>query len=245
MDLGAGLPARQPERMVRSNDFGQPVGPLLPDFYPCERPRHVRLSGTWCDLEPLAPEHADDLFEACSEDDGRMWTYLSFGPFGTADALYDALETLGREHDWIGFAIRVDARVVGVAHYMRIEPAAASVEVGAVVFSPRLQRTTAATEAMFRMADRAFREGYRRYEWKCDALNAASWRAAERLGFSHEGVHRNARVYKGRSRDTAWFSILDTEWPRLRAGFERWLRPDNFDEGGKQRRSLASCFAPA
>ncbi len=128
---------------------------------------------------------------------------------------------------------------VGVAAYMRIDAANGVIEVGHLNFSPRLQATTAATEAMYLMMRRAFDElGYRRYEWKCDSLNEASRRAASRLGFRFEGVFRQAVVYKGRNRDTAWYSVLDSEWPALKAGFERWLSPDNFDENGCQRRKL-------
>jgi len=134
-------------------------------------------------------------------------------------------------------------KAVGVAAYMRIDRDNGVIEVGHLNFSPRLQATTAATEAMYLMMRRAFDElGYRRYEWKCDSLNEGSRRAAVRLGFVFEGIFRQAVVYKGRNRDTAWYSVLDSEWPALRAGFERWLSPDNFDEAGRQRRTLADLF---
>jgi len=145
--------------------------------------------------------------------------------------------------DPLFFAI-VDAasgRAAGIGSYLRIGPASGSIEVGHLQFSPRLQRTPAATEAMQLMMCNAFELGYRRYEWKCDALNAASRRAAERLGFRFEGVFRQATVYKGRSRDTAWYSIIDQEWPGLERAFRMWLEPGNFDHDGRQRRSLADC----
>jgi RimJ/RimL family protein N-acetyltransferase len=129
-------------------------------------------------------------------------------------------------------------RATGIASYLRIEPAHGTIEVGHLAFSPLLQRTAAATEAMYLMMKHAFELGYRRYEWKCDALNAASRRAAERLGFRFEGVFRQAVVYKGRNRDTAWYSIIDREWPGREAAFLAWLDPTNFDSHGRQRRSL-------
>ena len=144
-------------------------------------------------------------------------------------------------------AARVDletTEAVGVASYLRIDPVAGSIEVGHINYSPKLQRTVAATEAMYLMMRRAFELGYRRYEWKCDSLNAPSRAAAQRYGFSFEGTFRQAWVYKGRSRDSAWFSIIDTEWPALREAFERWLAPENFDAAGQQRVSLASLTAP-
>jgi RimJ/RimL family protein N-acetyltransferase len=147
---------------------------------------------------------------------------------GKADPLFYAIVDLEQ------------GRAVGVAAYLRIEPSAGSIEVGHINYSPLLQRTPAATEAMFLMMERVFDLGYRRYEWKCDALNEPSRTAAERLGFSYEGTFRHATVYKGRNRDTAWFSITDTEWPMLRRAFQSWLQPDNFDEQMRQRRSLRS-----
>ncbi|MFK7986331.1 MAG: GNAT family N-acetyltransferase [Sandaracinaceae bacterium] len=223
--------------MTRFDEFALPIGPAV-EFEPPARPRSGAMKGRYCTLEPLALAHAEPLFDAFAEDDGRMWTYLSFGPFERVAELSALLHGVLEQGEWVGFAIRTDRGIVGAAHYMEINPRAGSVEVGAVTFSPRLQRTAAATEAMFLMADRAFEDGYRRYEWKCDSLNAASWRAAERLGFQHEGTLRNARVYKGRSRDTAYFSMLDSEWPELRPGFECWLDPSNFDPDGQQRQKL-------
>ena len=140
---------------------------------------------------------------------------------------------------------RANGRATGVASYLRIEERAGVIEVGHINYAPPLQRTPASTEAMYLMMRRVFDElGYRRYEWKCDALNAPSRAAARRLGFRFEGIFRQATVYKGRNRDTAWFSVLDSEWPALKAAFERWLSPENFDEDGRQRQSLASLTVP-
>jgi RimJ/RimL family protein N-acetyltransferase len=151
---------------------------------------------------------------------------------------------MGEAHrgaDPLFFAIveRAANRPVGMAAYLRIMPAAGSIEVGAIHYSPLLAGTTGATEAMYLMMKRAFELGYRRYEWKCDSLNAPSRVAARRLGFTYEGTFRQAAVYKGRTRDTAWFSIVNSEWPRLREVFERWLDPENFDVDGRQRSRLS------
>jgi RimJ/RimL family protein N-acetyltransferase len=200
------------------------------------------MSGRWCRVEPLdVDRHAAELHEANLDDPGGVnWTYLSSEPFRDLDA-YRAWLTRIDTGDPFFHAI-VDARTnkaVGVAAFLRIDPANGVIEVGHINYSPRLQRTVAATEAMYLMMRRVFDElGYRRYEWKCDDRNAASRAAAERLGFTFEGVFRQALVYKGRNRDTAWFSMLDSEWPARRAEFERWLDPENFDDHGTQRTRL-------
>jgi RimJ/RimL family protein N-acetyltransferase len=169
-----------------------------------------------------------------------MWTYLFSGPFSSEQEFTGWLETREDSLDPLYFAIvdEVAGRATGLASYLRIEPAHGSIEVGHLAFSPLLQRTRAATEAMYLMMKHAFDLGYRRYEWKCDALNAASRRAAERLGFTFEGIFRQAVVYKGRNRDTAWYSVIDREWPARAAAFEDWLAPANFDADGRQRRPL-------
>ena len=201
-------------------------------------------------VEPVDPDrHAADLHAANSLDsNGRNWTYLSRDGFADLEAYRDWLVTMTQADDPVLHAI-VDAstgKAVGVAAYMRIDPEMGAIEVGNLNFSPLLQRTRLATEAMFLMMRRAFDElGYRRYEWKCDSLNAPSRRAAERLGFSFEGIFRQAIVYKGRNRDTAWFSIVDREWPALRGAFEQWLSTTNFDESGRQRRRLADLIERA
>lgn len=220
-----------------------PVGFPVPDWTPRPSPPATPMIGRWCRVEPLDVEHhAADLHEANLDDpEGRNWTYLSSPPFGELDAYRAWLTKMNAAGDPMFHAI-VDAatgKAVGVAAFLRIDRANGVIEVGHINYSPRLQRTAAATEAMYLMMRRVFDElGYRRYEWKCDALNAASRAAAERLGFSYEGTFRQALVYKARNRDSAWFSMLEREWPAIRARFERWLEPSNFDEEGRQRTRL-------
>jgi RimJ/RimL family protein N-acetyltransferase len=205
------------------------------------------MRGRYCTVEPLDVErHGAELYAAISLDrEGRNWTYLPAGPFADAAAYLAWLEQRAAGADPMFYAI-VDAtgKPVGTAAYQRMDPANGVVEVGNINYSPRLQRTRAATEAIYLMMRRAFELGYRRYEWKCDALNAPSRAAAQRYGFSFEGVFRQAIVVKGRTRDSAWFSVIDGEWPALRAAHERWLAPENFDAEGRQRVSLSSLTAP-
>jgi RimJ/RimL family protein N-acetyltransferase len=230
------------EPTAHQNRYGQPIGPPLPDWKPRLHPRHTELCGRLCRLEPLADRHVRALHAAYAEDaDGRNWTYLPYGPFTSADDYAAFVRRATRGDDPLFYAIVLEAshRPVGVASYLRIEPAMGVIEVGHLCYSPALQRSPAATEAMYLMMRRVFDElGYRRYEWKCDSLNAPSRRAAERLGFRYEGTFRQMMVVKQRSRDTAWYSILDSEWPALRAAFERWLDPANVDATGTQRARL-------
>lgn len=201
------------------------------------------MIGRWCRVEPLdVDRHAAELHDANRDDqEGRNWTYLSSPPFDDLDDYRAWLRSIDTGDPF--FHAIVDARTgkaVGVAAFLRIDPANGVIEVGHINYSPRLQRTIAATEAMYLMMRRVFDElGYRRYEWKCDALNAPSRAAAARLGFTYEGLFRQALVYKGRNRDTAWFSMLDTEWPTRRAEFERWLDEGNFDGEGRQKTRLS------
>ena len=201
------------------------------------------MIGRWCRVEPLdVDRHAADLHEANLDDrTGRNWTYLSSEPFRELEPYRSWLQTMTAGTDPMFHAI-IDAktgRATGVAAYLRIDPANGVIEVGHINYSPRLQRTIAATEAMALMMGRVFDElGYRRYEWKCDDLNAPSHAAARRLGFRYEGLFRQAIVYKQRNRDTAWYSITDREWPVVRAGLDRWLDPSNFDGEGRQRSRL-------
>ena len=194
------------------------------------------MVGRWCSLSELRPaEHGAAIhvaFRAAPDD--REWTYLPYGPFATQEDFDAWASTIPGSTDPMFFTIDDGDGPCGIASYLRITPAAGSVEVGHIHFAQRLARTPAATEAMFLMMRRAFDAGYRRYEWKCDALNEVSRSAALRLGFSFEGVFRQATTYKGRNRDTAWFSIIDSEWPRVRAEFERWLDPANFNDAGRQ-----------
>lgn len=231
----------QDQRMA-TNKFGQPVGEPLTTLLPSGPPPATPLTGHFCNVAPLDVDaHADELWtEFSSAPDGRNWTYLFDGPFDTRDEFRTWLDTADRNPAQLPFTIVDNAgqRAVGVASYLRIAPTSASVEVGSIHFGPSLQRTPAATEAMFLMMQHAFDSRYRRYEWKCDSLNAPSRAAAQRLGFAYEGIFRQATTYKGRTRDTAWFSIIDTEWPAIRAEFERWLHPSNFDPERAQRTRL-------
>ena len=226
------------------NRLGQPVGAPVEGWRPPPFPPREPMAGRFCRLEALdAGRHAADLYQANGLDaDGRNWTYLPYGPFQSLETYTRWIVTATASDDPQLWAIEdaVTARAVGVAAYLRIDPESGSIEVGHLNYSPLLQRRPAATEAMYLMMRQAFELGYRRYEWKCHALNAASRAAATRLGFSYEGLFRQARVNKGRNRDTAWYSVIDRDWPRLRGAFEQWLAPSNFDERGVQRVSLTS-----
>jgi RimJ/RimL family protein N-acetyltransferase len=227
------------------NRLGQPIGFPLPGWTARPRPRRTAMVGQWCIVEPIDPaRHAADLHAAYLLDkEGRNWTYLPYGPFPRFDDYRAWLERACVGDDPLVHTIiqRRNGRAAGVASLMRIDPTAGVIEVGGINYAPPLQRTPAATEAMYLLMRRVFDElGYRRYEWKCDALNAPSRAAAQRLGFRYEGMFRQATVTKMRNRDTCWYSILDSEWPALRAAFEHWLDPDNFDPAGQQRQSLSS-----
>jgi RimJ/RimL family protein N-acetyltransferase len=234
--------------MTEHNHLGQPIGFEVPNWTPPPYPARVTLQGRYCRVEPLAPErHVADLFAANSLDTtGAMWTYLNVGPFPSVDAFRAWLDSVCEGDDPQFYAIveQLSGEAVGIASYLRITPAAGSIEVGHLTFSPRLQRTPAATEAMYLMMRHAFELGYRRYEWKCNALNAPSRRAAQRYGLSYEGVFRQALVSKGRNRDTAWYAAIDAEWPELQAAFMRWLDPANFDRQGNQIVRLGDLTAP-
>lgn len=230
------------------NDLGQPIGFPLPGWSPPPAPPREPMQGRYCRLEPLDPDrHAEAMFAADAADaDGRSWTYLAYGPFRTLSDYRGWMRATCLGNDPLFFAIldRDGGKASGVASYLRITPAAGSIEVGHIHYSAHLQRSPAATEAMFLMMQWAFESGYRRYEWKCDALNAASRAAAQRLGLSFEGVFRQAAVYKGRNRDTAWYAAIDAEWPGLRQAFLAWLDPGNFDGDGRQRTRLSDRTRP-
>jgi RimJ/RimL family protein N-acetyltransferase len=232
-----------------TNEHGQPIGEPVPGWTPRPLPPDDPMVGTRCRVERLEPaRHVDDLWAAHAvEPTGRGFTYFSTGPFASKDEYRAWLDQVAPLADPRFFTIvdLTNGRAVGVASYLRIDPANGVIEVGNIHFSPLLQRTPAATEAMYLMMRRAFALGYRRYEWKCDALNAPSRRAAERFGFTFEGIFRQAIVYKGRNRDTAWYAIVDRDWPAIQAAFETWLAPANFDEHGAQRRSLGDLTRPA
>ena len=225
------------------NDLSQPVGAPVLGWVERPRPPQTAIEGRYCRIERLDPErHAADLYAAnLADTTGRHWTYLPYGPFSdfTAYRAWIAMNCLGDDPLFHAIVDLPRGRAVGVASYLRISPRDGVIEVGHIHYSPALQRTWAATEAMYLMMRRVFEElGYRRYEWKCNALNAPSCRAAERLGFTFEGVFRQATISKGRNRDTAWYSVIDEEWPALKAAFERWLSPANCDAVGCQRESL-------
>ena len=209
---------------------------------PATAPAHRVLAGERVRLEPLDPErHAEELFAAAAAGDPRLWDYLSYGPFADAREMRAHLAGQATSSDPLFLAVVDEAtgRAAGVVSYLRIEPEHGCIEIGHIWFGASLQRTAAATEVIYLLARHAFDDlGNRRLEWKCDAANARSRRAAERFGFTFEGVFRQHMIVKGRNRDTAWFSLLDSEWPAARDAFEAWLRPENFDAEGRQRAPL-------
>ncbi len=217
--------------------FGDPV----PGWTPPPRPPMDELRGRYARLVRLdADKHAADLHRANTASDA-IWGYLPYGPFSSAAAYHRWVRGITSGDDPLFYAVQnlETGHFGGVASYLRIAPEAGSIEVGHINFAPELQRTRAATEAMFLMMQWAFEAGYRRYEWKCDALNLPSRRAGQRLGLSYEGVFRQAAIVKGRNRDTAWFAAIDVEWPALREAFNSWLAASNFTSDGQQKERLA------
>lgn len=230
--------------MVSTNlPIGDPV-----DFRPVPRPAREPLNGTHVLIRPLDPDRdASALYRASHPPDGdpAVWTYLSEGPYEDLEQMRRALTEQAASEDPLFFSLvpLPGEEPAGIAAYMRITPQFGVIEIGNIWFGPALQRTTAATEAIYLLSRHAFDElGYRRLEWKCNALNAASRRAAQRFGFTFEGVFRSHMVHKGRNRDTAWYAIIDSEWPQLKTGFERWLAAENFDSSGQQRQPLAALI---
>jgi RimJ/RimL family protein N-acetyltransferase len=226
-----------------AQDSSLPIGVRIRSR-PAKRPEPTTLTGQTVTVVPVdADAHSQTLYEqthgtGCEQ----LWRYMSEGPFPNANAFHARLAQKRQSQDPIFFTILENAgsKPVGLAAYLRIEPAHRCIEVGSIVYAPSLQRTVGATEAMYLMARYVFEElAYRRYEWKCNALNEPSRRAALRLGFQFEGVFRQHMIVKGRNRDTAWFSMLDSEWPKRRSSFERWLAPSNFDASGQQKLSLS------
>jgi RimJ/RimL family protein N-acetyltransferase len=218
-----------------------PIGAAIA-WSPVKAPEKRPLDGRTVRLEPVDPApHADDLF-AGSVGTPTLWTYMGYGPFADLASFRSWLEGCARETDPLFYAIvdRADGRAVGMASYLRITPAMGVIEIGHIWFAPVIQKTRQATEAIFLLMRHVFDDlGYRRLEWKCDALNAGSRRAAARFGFAYEGIFRQHMIYKGRNRDTAWFAMTDGDWPAIRAGFERFLDPGNFAASGVQRQPLA------
>lgn len=216
------------------------LGTAVPDWTPPPRPDGAVLQGRFVRLEPLSAEaHAALLYREYAGHDA-VWDYMPIGPFSSASQYHRWVRDNAGRNDPFFYAIQnlQTGHWEGVASYLRIAPEAGSIEVGYISYSPALQRTPAATEAMYLMMQWAFEAGYRRYEWKCNALNLASRRAAQRLGLSFEGVFRQAAVVKGRNRDTAWFAAIDAEWPALKEAYAAWLSPANFDATGQQRERL-------
>jgi RimJ/RimL family protein N-acetyltransferase len=230
--------------VTTSKTNSEPVDAQV-DATPAKRPQRATLDGRVVSIVPLNPlAHAATLFDSTrGEQNESLWLYLFEGPFATRADFDSHLKQKASSQDPLFFAIldKPSGDAVGYASYMRIEPVHRVIEVGSILFTPRLQRTVGATEAMYLMARHVFEDlGYRRYEWKCNALNAPSRSAALRLGFTFEGAFRQHMIIKGRNRDTAWFSMLDSEWPKRKAAFERWLHPSNFDANGRQRMSLST-----
>lgn len=214
------------------------------DWKPPQPPDPAPMQGRLVRLERLsADRHGAGLWQAFRGADA-VWDYMGYGPFADASEYAAWVRSVEAGADPMFFALLADERPLGVASYLRITPGAGVVEVGHINLAPALQRTPAATEAMVLMMRRAFAQGYRRYEWKCNALNLASRRAAERLGLSYEGVFRQHMVVKGRNRDTAWFAATDRDWPALDAAFTSWLDPANFDAEGQQRQALSELTRP-
>lgn len=216
-------------------------GTELPDWNPPPRPTMQPLEGRFARLIGLdADAHAADLHRANSADDA-IWDYLPYGPFSSAAAYHRWIRGITNGEDPLFYAVQnvETGQFGGVASFLRIAPDMGSIEVGHINFAPELQRTPAATEALYLMMQWVFDAGFRRFEWKCDALNMPSRRAAQRLGFSYEGIFRQAAIVKGRNRDTAWFACIDSEWPALREAYNAWLSPANFTPDGRQIEALS------
>jgi RimJ/RimL family protein N-acetyltransferase len=235
---------------LNGNPSNPPLGLPVPSWLPRQPPPLAATSGRFCRVEPIdSARHGEALYAAYAADrEGRLWTYLPWGPYSGPEELcarIDAVRASGVRPEYALIDL-ASGKPFGQASYLNIDPAAGSIEVGGIVFAPPFQRGIAGTEAMYLMMRRAFEElGYRRYAWQCNSLNARSRAAATRLGFTFEGVWRQATVHKGRNRDTAWFSILDGEWPAIKTALERWLAPENFDAEGRQRTRLSVLTAAA
>jgi len=228
--------------MSQNRPVGAPV-----DTKPALRPQHQTLEGRYVTLVPLSAAHIDDLYERTHGPHVHVWDYLYEAPFADKASFAKHIEAKAASTDPLFFAILANGsgHAVGYATFMRIDSANRVIEVGNILYTPDLQRKPGATEAMYLMAKHIFELGYRRYEWKCNELNAPSRRAAERFGFTYEGTFRQHLIVKGRNRDTAWYSMLDSEWPKVRQAFETWLDPTNFDALGQQKISLSRLMQDA
>ena len=216
----------------------------LANWTPPPYPPHSVMQGRYARLEPLSHAHIPELW-AAHEGHGHVWEYIPNGPFESEAALGAWVDNVRINPDPMQFSVRMEnGDIGGTLSLLRINPASGSIEVGYIVFTPRLQRTREATEAIYLTIKGAFQAGYRRFEWKCNAANLPSRRAAIRFGLSYEGIFRQATVVKGKNRDTAWFAAIDSEWPAIENAFETWLHPDNFDANGQQRKKLSDLTAP-
>lgn len=235
--------------MTRTNGYGQPIGEDVGSFTGASRPQSGPFSGRYCTIEHLdVSKHGQDLFEALyAPSDDADWTYMPYERPVDGPAFLKWLQSNSTSTDPYWYTI-LDAnkKAQGMFTYLRIVPEVGSTEIGHIMLGRALQRSRTATEAFYLLVREAFEGlGNRRLEWKCDSLNARSKRAADRLGFTFEGIFRQCIIYKGRSRDTAWFSIIDKEWPVIKKGFELWLSDDNFDADGKQIKTLEVCRTEA
>ena len=234
-----------PSALTEFSASGAPVGRQVTGFTPPPAPGDAPITGRFVTLEPLDPRHADELY-AANDGHDAMWDYMGYGPFDRAG--YDAwVAQMAAGSDPAFYAARDHGtgRVAGVASLLRIDRANGVIEIGHIAIAPAMQRTPAASEAIILMIAHAFAAGYRRVEWKCNALNAPSMRAAARYGFEYEGTFRNHMVIKGRNRDTAWWAITDGDWPAVQRAHQAWLSPENFDASGKQRQALGDLLAAA
>jgi RimJ/RimL family protein N-acetyltransferase len=228
-----------------SKKIERPVGEIVANKPPGLAPDLRPLFGRWMRLEPLSAEtHAQDLYNSFKDSDPEhhIWTYLAYGPFADFNTFRSWLleRELSRDPWFYAYVRRDTGKAAGMGAFMRLDAANGVIEIGHIWMSPGLQRTREATDAIFLMMRHAFDElGVRRLEWKCDALNAPSRTAAKRFGFTFEGIFRQHFIVKGRNRDTAWFAIIDTEWPAIREAFQAWLKDENFDAEGRQKRKLA------
>ncbi|KAK5168445.1 uncharacterized protein LTR77_007015 [Saxophila tyrrhenica] len=222
-------------------DTDRPQGDPVDLSTDCIFPPHEKIAGSLVELLPLKQEHADGLFPTIGgEEHPSLYDYMGYGPFNDLDAFRSHITHLsnGKDPQFHAIVDKETSKLVGQLSYLRIDPKNRVIEIGHIMYSPSLQKTPQATEVFYLLANKAFENGYRRLEWKCDANNAASRGAAGRLGFTFEGVFRQHMIVKGRNRDTAWFSILDKEWPARKRAFEAWLDPSNFDQERKQVKAL-------
>jgi RimJ/RimL family protein N-acetyltransferase len=231
-------------------ETGLPIGPRLARPEPALRPERIPLDGRYCRLEPLDPaRHGDQLYAASTPPDAaRRFLYLPVAAYASRLEFDGWIASRAASPDPLYFSVidKRTGRVEGRQSLLRIDPASQSIEIGDIYWGPAIAGTAVATEANFLFARYAFDTlGYRRYEWKCNALNAPSRRAAERFGFTYEGLFRRATIVRGRTRDTTWFAMIEEEWPALRAAYERWLDPANFDAEGRQRGRLSEFTAAA